>query len=170
MTITTNARIAGVTYFVYLAAGMSMMAVTGQANATSVAAVFTSFSALVLGVTLYAITREQDPDLALLGLACRFLEAAPGDGYVYFAAGNVIFCWLLLKGRLIPVALAWLGLGGSLVLVVSLLAQRAGLLAGAGNWSSNVTWIVSLPVLVFELALAVWLLTRGVATPRMQRA
>ena len=33
-----------------------------------------SFSALVLAVTLYAITREQDPDLAMLALTCRVGE------------------------------------------------------------------------------------------------
>ena len=69
------------------------------------------------------------------------------------------------------VAAATYFLVGSTFLVASLLLQRAGLLAGAGNWSSNVTWMVSLPVLVFELTFAVWLLVRGVATPaRVQAA
>ncbi|MGH9200879.1 MAG: DUF4386 family protein [Vicinamibacterales bacterium] len=170
MTRTTNARIAGVTYFVYVAAGISMMLVAGRENVTNLAAIFTSFSALALGVTLYAITREQDPDLAMLALACRVLEAVPGEGYIYFAVGNTIFCWLLLRGRMIPAGLAWLGLVGSIVLVVSLLLQRGGLLAGAGNWASNVTWMVSLPTLVFELTFAVWLLTKGVAAPARTRA
>ena len=164
MTIATNARIAGVTYIVYVAAGMSMMAVAGQESLTGVLAIFTSFSALVLGVTLYAITREQDPDLALLALACRFLEAVPGDGYIYFAVGSTIFSWLLLKGRMIPAALAWLGVVSSAALFVLLIAQRLGYLGGAGSWASPVTWAISLPVLIFELAFAVWLLTRGVAT------
>ena len=170
MTITTNARIAGVTYFVYLAAGMSSMATAGNANVANVTAVFMNLSALVLGVTLYAITRAQDPDLALLALACRFLEAAPGDGYVYFAVGNAIFCWLLLRGHMIPVGLAWFGVLGSIGLIVSLLLQRAGVFAGAGNWSSNITWLVSLPTLIFELTFAVWLLTKGVSAPREQAA
>lgn len=170
MTITTNARIAGITYFVYLAAGMSSMATAGNANAANVTEIFMSLSALVLGVTLYAITRAQDPDLALLALACRFLEAAPGEGYVYFAVGNAIFCWLLLRGRLIPGGLAWLGLLASIVLVASLLLQRGGVFAGAGNWSSNITWMVSLPMLVFELTFAVWLLTRGVSSTRARAA
>jgi hypothetical protein len=148
MTITTNARVAGVTYFVYLAAGMSSMATAGNANAANVTEIFMSLSALVLGVTL------------------RFLEAAPGEGYVYFAVGNAIFCWLLLRGRLIPVGLAWLGVLGSIVLIATLLLQRAGVFAGADNWSSNITWMVSLPTLIFELAFAVWLLTRGVP-PRL---
>ena len=39
---------------------------------------FTSFCALVLGVTLWALTREQDPDLAMLALACRVCEGLSG--------------------------------------------------------------------------------------------
>ena len=87
MTRTTNARLAGVTYLVYLAAGIASLVLAGRAHATDVLAVLTSFSALVLGVTLYAITREQDPDLAMLGLTCRVIEAIPGEGMIYFAVG-----------------------------------------------------------------------------------
>lgn len=163
MTIATNARIAGITYIVYVAAGLSAMAVAGQQNLTGLLAIVTSFSALVLGVTLYAITREQDPDLALLALACRFLEAVPGDGYIYFAVGSTIFSWLLLKGRMIPAGLAWLGVIGSAALFVLLIAQRLGFLGGYGSWASPVTWAISVPVLIFELTVAVWLLTKGIA-------
>jgi hypothetical protein len=35
---------------------------------------------------------------------------------------------------------------------------------GRTDWSSPVTWFVWLPLLVFELAFATWLLTKGVAT------
>ena len=37
-----------------------------------------NLSALVLAVTLYAITREQDRDLAMLGLTCRVAEGIAG--------------------------------------------------------------------------------------------
>ena len=67
----------------------------------------------MLGVTLYAITREQDPDLAMMALACRVVEAVPGEGTIFFAAGSLIFSWLLLRGRMIPAGLAWLGVIGS---------------------------------------------------------
>jgi hypothetical protein len=49
--------------------------------------------------------------------------------------------------------------------VTSLLLQRAGLFGGAVNWSGTVTWVTSVPVLVFELALAVWLIVKGVWSP-----
>jgi hypothetical protein len=170
MTCRTNARIAGVTFFVYLAAGITSL-VSGRGQATDLPALFTSFSALVLGVTLYAITREQDPDLAMLGLVCRVVEGVPGEGVIYFAVGNTIFSWLLLRGRMIPVALAWFGVLASVLLVVFLPLQRSGLLGGAVDWFSRMTWLLFLPVLVFEVMLAVWLIVKGVATPaRVQPA
>jgi hypothetical protein len=33
------------------------------------------------------------------------------------------------------------------------------------NWSSSVTWLMSFPMLVFELTLAMWLIVKGVAMP-----
>ena len=168
MTLTTNAKVAGFTFWIYFAAGIGGM-LLGNAPATAVLSLVTSFCALVLGVTLYAITREQDPDLAMVGLTCRVIEAAPGHGEIYFAVGSTIFSWLLLRGRMIPVALAWLGVIASVFLVVLLLLQFAGFFGGARAWSSPVTWAVWLPMLVFELTLAVWLITKGAAMPARSR-
>ncbi|RPJ22488.1 MAG: DUF4386 family protein, partial [Chloroflexi bacterium] len=75
------------------------------------------------------------------------------------------FSWLLLRGRLIPVVLAWLGVLASVLLVVILPLQLAGLFGGPTNWSASVTWLVWLPMLVFEVVLALWLLIKGVARP-----
>jgi Domain of unknown function (DUF4386) len=161
MTVSTNARLAGSAYILYVVAGIASMAVTGEAR--PLFDILMSFSALVLGVTLYAITRDQDADLAMIAMLCRVLEAAPGRGEIYFAVGSTIFCWLLLRGRMIPVPLAWLGTASSGALVTLLLAQ--GALGVETNWSSPVTWVVWLPMLVFELTFAAWLLTKGVATP-----
>ena len=165
MTLRTNARVAGFTYWIYFAAGIGGLMLAGNAPATAVLSLVTSFSALVLGVTLYAITREQDPDLAMVGLTCRVIEAAPGHGEIYFAVGSTVFCWLLLRGRMIPAALAWLGVMASALLVVLLPVQIAGFFGGPRTWSSPVTWAVWLPLLVFELTLAMWLITKGVAVP-----
>ena len=59
-------------------------------------------------------------------------------------------------------ALASLGVAASVFLCAVLVVQRAGLLGGAANWFSTATWLLWLPVLVFELALSAWLLA-GVA-------
>jgi hypothetical protein len=164
----SNARLAGFTFLFYIVAGVASLSLTGRTHVTDVLSVLTSLSALVLGVTLYAITREQDPDLAMLGLVCRVVEAISGETSVaatFFAIGSTLFAWLLLRGRMIPLPLAWLGVVASLLLVVVLLVQRAGLFGGAVNWSSSVTWLIWLPMLVFEVALALWLLIKGVAPP-----
>src|SRR5712691_3715900 len=124
MTRTTNARIAGVTLIFYFAVGIASLLLSGRAHATDVLSIVTSFSALVLGVTLYAITREVDPDLAMLALACRVVEGIPGRASpTFFAVGSTLFCWLLLRGRMIPAALAWLGVLASVLLVVILPLQ-----------------------------------------------
>ena len=169
MTLTTNARLAGIAYLAYIAFGIGGMAF-GTAEASAVSGVLTSFCALLLGVTLYAITRETDHDLAMLAMLCRVLEAAPGEGEIYFAVGNTIFCWLLLKGRLIPAALAMLGVVSSAALSILVLLQSGGLFGGRMSWSSPVTWFVWLPTLIFELAFAFWLLSRSASLASRQLA
>lgn len=141
------------------------MKMAGRTDVTDVLAVLTSFRALVLSVTLWAITRGVDRDLAMMALACRVLEAAPGPGEIYFAVGSMLFSWLLLRGRIIPVTLAWLRVVASTLLIVLIPLQLAGLFGGARAWSSPVTWALWLPMLIFEVALAPWFLTKGVALP-----
>ena len=211
MTRKTNSRIAGVTYLFYIAVAFPSMvlfdrATSGEGMAAKLAsmaqhatdvrvAVVLSllgcFSALVLAVTLYAITREQDSDLAMLALTCRVAEGVTGAVSIpatlgllwlaaaqalgafvlqgsplvaatFFAVGSTLFSWLLLRGRMIPSALAWLGVVASILLVVALPLQLAGLLHGA------VTQLMWLPMAVFELVVALWLMIKGAApsTPR----
>ena len=164
------ARVAGFTFIFYIAAGVTSLALTGQSQVTNVLALLTSLSALVLGVTLYMLTREHGPALAMLALTCRVLEAMSGEAAIFFAVGSTLFSWLLLRGRLIPVALAWLGVLASVLLVVVLPLQLAGLFGGPMTWSASITWLVWLPMLVFELVLALWLLIKGVAVSPAQNA
>lgn len=217
MTRATNARLAGVTFLVYIAAGITSMVLYARAThgdgvaaqlatiaqhatdlrLTILLTLLMNLSALVLAVTLYAITRDQDPDLARLGLACRAAEGIAGmdvsgtlgllwlattadaaaldaggasalGGFLlkmqgtmgasatFFAVGSTLFSWLLLRGRMIPVPLAWLGVLASVLLVVLCPLQLAGLLGGP------VTSYMWLPMLVFEVALALWLIGKGV--------
>lgn len=217
MTRTTNARLAGFAFLIYIAAGMGSMVLFNRAtggegiaaklagvaehasdvNIVLVLGLIMCFSALVLGVTLYAITREQDPDLAMLGLACRvgegilagtsipetqrllWLATASGADApdtaaahalgafllrtdvtvtgTFFAVGSAVFCYLLLRGRMIPTPLAWLGVIASVLLVVALPLQLAGVLRG------TIASLIWLPMLAFEVPFALWLLTKGVA-------
>lgn len=159
------ARVAGFTFLYYIAAGITSLALADQTPLTDVLSLSTSFAALVLGVTLYAITREQGPALALLAMMCRVIEAMQGEAAIFFAVGSMLFSWLLLRGRMIPVALAWLGVLASALLVVILPLQLAGLFGGTTNWSESVDWLIWLPMLVFEVVLALWLLIKGVSMP-----
>jgi hypothetical protein len=69
------------------------------------------------------------------------------------------------RGRLIPAVLAQLGVIASTLLVLVLPLQLVGLFGGSTSWGSSVTWLLWLPMLVFEVILAVWLIARGVALP-----
>ena len=99
MTRTTNARIAGVTYLFYAAIGIciellmhqarggyggaAMVARIGQyATNVRLAILITlleCLSSLVLGVTLYGITHDEDHELAMLGLVCRVADGVLGS-------------------------------------------------------------------------------------------
>ena len=78
-------------------------------------------------------------------------------GTVFFAAGSTLFSYLLLRGRMVPGPLAWFGVLASVLLVVAIPPQLAGFL--------QVPWYVWMPMAVFQVALALWLLIKGVAGP-----
>jgi len=223
MTRTTNARIAGFTYLFYSAIGicgdlLMRRAAGGGGDAATLARfgeyatdvrieilikVLEAFSALVLAVTLYGITRDEDHELAMLALVCRVAEGVLGAlsiptylglvwlakagigpgaldssttnalrtfllmpvpsvplGTIFFAVGSTIFSYLLLRGRMVPVSIASMGLFASGLLAVALPLQLAGvptgLLSGYYQW---------LPALVAQTVLALWLLIKGVAAP-----
>jgi Domain of unknown function (DUF4386) len=223
MTRAANARVAGFTFLFYIAAGITGVILFGRASGgegvaanlasiaqhasgvgiTVVLDLLQCFSALVLAVTLYAITRDEDPDLAMLALACRVSEGVlaalgvsstlglvwlataaganapdPAAAHAlaafllrgnvaltatFFAAGSALFSYLLLRGRMIPIPLAWLGVVASALLVVELPLQLAGFVHG------TVTALVWIPMLAFEVPLALWLLVKGVAAPARMR-
>jgi hypothetical protein len=111
MTRKTNARIAGFTYLLYIAAAFPAVVLFDKATgAQGIAAklaliaahasdvrvaiilsVLTCFAAPVLAVALYAITRDEDHDLAVLALSCRV-----GEGVLtaIFVIATVGLLWL----------------------------------------------------------------------------
>jgi Domain of unknown function (DUF4386) len=225
MTRRTNARVAGIAYIAYIAVAFPAMVLMGKAtagqgipaklagiaaNSSNVRIVIllslvSCFAAFFLAVSLYAITRDVDPDLALIALVCRIAEGmigftslvgtlgllwlatggAGGDpaganalgafllkadtwsptiAATSFAVGSTIFCWLLLRGRIVPVPLAGLGVLASLILVPYLPARLAGFLTGE---EPLLIWI---PMLVFEVTVGFWLIFKGAAAPATKRA
>jgi hypothetical protein len=219
MTKTSNARVAGATFLLYIAIGITDLIVTRgstagettaqrlvsvaqhlpQLHAGLILGLATGFIALTLGVALYGLTREEDHELALLALCCRVGEAlavyvpllanlgliwlttsdaaTTGDAdalaellfrvkgwnvnlaATFFAVGSTIFCWLLLRGRLIPNALAWLGVIASVLLVIALPLRMVGAL------SATAAMLIWIPMAAFEIPLGVWLLIKGAAVP-----
>jgi hypothetical protein len=160
------------------------------------------FSAVVLAVVLYGITRDEGHELAMLAMACRVGEGVLGAigirntlgllwlatagaeaggpdvattkmlgeyslmpsqsamiGAPFFAVGSMIFSYLLLRGRIVPVSLAWLGVLASVLLVVGLPLQLVGFLKGP------MTGYIWLPMIAFQIPLGLWLLIKGVSTP-----
>src|SRR5258705_2583982 len=222
MTRTANARVAGIAFLLYIVFGIGSMIVMARVpegegiaatlagyaaheqemRAVCVLTILTAFCALALGVTLYAITRDEDPDLAMMGLTCRVAEGVinglaiqgslgllwlatatgadvadtgarnvvaaflhgqssdPTISATFFAVGSTLFSWLLLRGRMIPVGLAWLGLIASILLVIGLPLRLGGLL------SSSQAGFLWLPMAAFEIPLALWFLFKGVQPPR----
>ena len=222
MTRTTNSRVAGLAFLAYIALGIASLILFGKAvHGDGVVEQLTSISqhtpfvrigvvldlacglcAIVLGVTLYALTREQDADLATLGLICRTAEGVVagisvqrslgllwladavktntsnteatnaiasyllGQSWsgtvaaIFFAVGSTAFSWLFLRGRMIPAALAWLGVISSALLVIALPLQLGGFVPGS---AVQFLWI---PMAAFEIPLAVWLIVKGAAVPR----
>lgn len=166
----TYARVAGFTFLFYIAAGVTSMALGSESQVGDVLLLIQSFSALVLGVTLYALTYKQGLALAMLALTCRVAEAIQyGESAIYFAVASLLFSWLLLRGRMIPAVLAWLGVLASGLLVVVLPLQLAGLFGGSMSWSASITWIVWLPMLAFEVTLALWLMIKGVNIEQQEK-
>lgn len=214
VTRTWNARIAGFTFLLYIVVGITAMflqrqAIAGTDSAFKLAAIaqheptmrvlllldlVQAFCAIVLGVTLYGLTRAQDHDIAMMGLVCRVIEGIiasftvpqtlallwlaklSGDAAdtaaahllaaylmrggvafiaTFFAVGSACFAYLLLRGRMIPAVLAWVGVVASLLLVICLPLQLAGVLSGPA------TMYVWIPMIFFEVPLGFWWVIKG---------
>lgn len=224
MTRKSNARLAGFMFLLYIVTGISSMVLFRQAmdDAPGTAAKLAAIAehamlvrltvlltllmfvcAMVLGVTLYALTRDEDRDLAMMALICRVSEGVIGAvsgvrtlgllslalsstaavaantaatnalgevllkqggestliGATCFAMGSTLFSYLFLRARSIPVSLAWLGVISSLLLLVAIPVQFTGFITG------QAAYFIWIPMLVFEVTLALWLIIKGVAMP-----
>jgi hypothetical protein len=222
MTRTTNARLAGFTFLFYIATGITSLMLFTQAiggaqgaaarlaaiaehatlvRLTVVLALVIFLCAVVLGVTLHALTREEDRDLAMIALCCRVSEgviaavsatrtlqllaiatasttaigndAATAQALgglllsqgawtgsiaaICFVIGSTLYSYLFLRARSIPVPLAWLGVLASVLLLIALPLELAGLI--------KVSFLMWMPMLVFEVTFALWLIFKGVAPP-----
>jgi hypothetical protein len=224
MTLRASARVAGIMFLLYIALGIAGLlffnSATNGGDDVAIATLalhvhelrwaatctlLTMLDAIVLGVTLFSLTRMVDSELAFLALACRIIEAAVNGFMVVallvlcrlvevpgafgssasapaivafvlgiptatnavaatsFAVGSALFCYLFLRGCLIPKLLAGLGLFGSCLVAVGMPLSMLNLLPGP-----MAAWMWA-PIAIFEIVVALWLLFNGIATIHAER-
>lgn len=116
-----------------------------------------------LGLLSLATAAVNAPDTATVHALGSFLLAARVWNSIiaatFFAVGSTLYAWLLLRGRMVPVALASLGVLASTLLLVGLPLQLVGVLPG------SVAPLLYLPMALFEVPLGLWLLFKGVGKP-----
>ncbi len=95
----------------------------------------------------------------------RLSREAVGDQYyvglAFWALASTACSWLWLRSRYVPGALAWFGLVSSIWCVFCTFAY---LIAPGFADTVNLWWFDS-PMALFELALSVWLLVKGLPRP-----
>ena len=171
MNRTTAARVAGFTFLLYIVVGISSMGGLLRGPWAQPAAYAQNAAAVILAVTLFIVTRIEQPLIAGLGMIFRLAEGTRRAAFALaaisvpraalmdatlFAIGSAFFCWLLLRGRMLPRALAWIGVVASVILVVGLPLQVGGLLG------APLTMLMWMPMLAFEVPGGLWLLAKGV--------
>src|SRR5450432_2047337 len=153
MTRTTNARIAGFTYLFYAAIAMCIELLMHQARGVGgdaaklahigqhamnvrlsiLIALLEGLSSLVLAVTLYGITRDEDHELAMLGMVCRVAEgvlgtlsiqsylglvwlakAGAGPGALDLSTTNALRTFLLMPVPSVPIGTVFFAVGSTI--------------------------------------------------------
>ncbi len=211
MTQKTNARVAGSALLLYIVTGIGNMFLSSKIGGVGTGGRLAALAshptlfgleilhtlievacAITLGITMYALTRDVDNELAIAAMVSRIIEGTIGIVAVAqtlalmwlategantadttaiasllfksgswtfllagfcFAVGSLIFSILFVRGRSIPVALGWIGVVASALLVIVLPLEmtrfvKAGILV----------WI---PMIFFEVPLAFWLILKG---------
>lgn len=223
MTRTTNARIAGISYLLYIAVAYPGMVLSSRSTkGDTVAAKLATLSlhasdvslivissflsamcAIALAVSLYRVTRDVNEEIAIGGMICRAAEGivgaltimpalgllalaqdapsaqesshqlasfllASGDWTTFlaasfFAVGSTLFCWLLLRSRIVPLPLGALGFVGSLMIAIGTPLQLAGYFKPS---LSGPLWI---PIALFEITVAFWFIIKGAREPQLAK-
>ena len=140
------------------------------------------FAVVVIGLLMYPVLKEVDPRLALWYPVLRITEclvsAACG---VYLLAesqvvpnhmlwiygptgvGGIVLTYLLRVSRLVPRAIALLGLVGYVLLTIGVPLDLLGVL----DMSQGAGLLLVVPGGLFELVLLpIWLITKGFSAPR----
>ncbi|WP_284646622.1 DUF4386 domain-containing protein [Paenibacillus silviterrae] len=117
--------------------------------------------------------------LALLTLSQDFVNAPAPDASSYQAAGtlltaihdwtfmlgpnfmlgiNTMMCsYLLYKSKLVPRFISYMGLTGAALIFIAALLEMYGVILQLSAWGA----VLAIPVALYEMTLAVWLLVKG---------
>jgi Domain of unknown function (DUF4386) len=165
MTRSTNARLAGSMFLLYFVVTIVGMVLSGRAtagegvaeklasiarhpallHANVVLTLLTFVCAVVLAVSLYGITRDQDPDIAVLALSCRV-----GEGLINALSAAV------------PLGLLWIATDAAGAGINPVAGNALGaLLLKLGTWSG----LISATCFAVGSTLYCWLFLRARTIP-----
>ncbi|MGE5176703.1 MAG: DUF4386 domain-containing protein [Hyphomicrobiales bacterium] len=183
MNLRKNAKIAGIAYLFYIAVGVAnelLMSRATRADGTAgtlarvaqhatdvrLAVLFgigESFSALVLAVTMYAITRDVGQELALMALVCRAAEglinavnvpkhmallwladATRGPGALDAGTTNALGTLFLMPGG--PVGAVFFAVGSTLFSYLLLRGRMVPVVLAGFGVVSSVLLVIGLPL------------------------
>lgn len=176
MTRSTSARLAGFTYLFYIAIALPSIPILAVGLYGITRDEDHELAVLALACRVGEGVLGAIPTAAMVGLLWLGTSAGTGSfeqvlaafllkaidwitivSATFFAVGSTLFSLLFLRGRMVPIALAWLGVLASVMVAVLLPLQLAGYI----RWAMG--WFVWIPMLVFEVTLGLWLLIKGVA-------
>ncbi len=135
-----------------------------------------------IGLLMYPVLKEVDPRLAVWYPALRITECLVSAAcgvyllvesqvvpnqmlwiYVPTGIGGIVLTYLLLVSRLVPRAIALLGLVGYVLLTLGVPLDLLGIL----DMSQGAGLLLVVPGGLFELVfLPIWLITKGFSAPR----
>lgn len=97
---------------------------------------------------------------SLVGTFTKLYGAGYQAGFLFLGLGSLLFSWLWWRSRWVPRALAALGVFASALLAAGSLA-----LIAAPSFARPFGMAYMMPMGLYELALGLWLLLRGVRIP-----
>lgn len=175
----TTARAIGALFIIATTAGILSMAFLGQTQGALLVLIMAAAIAMIPPV-FYPVLKEHGEQLALGYVVFRTLEVVlilpaamgPPQAAVYpmssffFCLSVLMLNGVLYRSSIIPRAISvW-----ALAAVVPYLADALLVMFGVHDLSSPLHTVLIVPLMVNELALALWLLARGFTPARSRTA
>jgi hypothetical protein len=139
---------------------MAALGLAGRSVEGALNAIAAIGAALLLWLgTTGATAMDASPRVAIAATIFKFGSTNTSLGSWCVSLGSTGFAVALLRGRIIPRWLAWVGVVGSVMLVIGLPLRLVGWLP------SGIASAMWAPVAVFELTVAPWFIIKGAREP-----